>query len=256
MKKYVILLLIAFQLSAYAEQIPLGINTNKLFAWSIWENTNGVLKHYLYLNNSTQKEIKLVIRLKKYKNAGNEFEEVKTDKEIYKVFLPLNRLTKIDYPTNSDKLSFMEFFADGKSVGLLNFNMEEPQRSFVDNKYKFYTNAGTGKEKIGMWMRFVNLYDAHTDVSIMSNVKNGTDVYLVKIVNPAGSTVQLSTKLDSLQQFDKSILKFDQVNNLYTQKLQGDFGANKFVLFPMTIQLIQGGKVMNTITTNIAVFKE
>jgi hypothetical protein len=255
MKKYVILFLIIFQLKSFAGQIALGLTSNNVFTWSIWENDKGQLKHFLYLNNTAQKEVKIQIKLKKYKNAGNDFEEVKTDKEIYKVFLPPNRVTKIDYPINIDKMCFMDFFEDGKSIGLLSFNMEEPQRSFVDNRYKYYTNAGTSGAKIGAWMRIVNIYDPHTEVSIMSTIKNASDICFVKIMNAGGPVPQLSASLDSLQASDKSILKFDQVNNLYTVKLQGDFGKDKCVVFPVQIELIQNGK-KSDMNNKIAVFKE
>jgi hypothetical protein len=255
MKKYIFLLLIVFQLKSYAGQIAVGLTSNNVFTWSIWENDKGQLKHYLYLNNKTQKEVKIQIRLKKYKNAGSGFEEIKTDKEIHKVFLASNRVTKIDYPVNIDKLSFMEFFEDGKSIGLLSFNMEEPQRSFVDNKYKFYTNAGITGAKIGAWMRIINIYDPHTEVSIMSTIKNATDICYMKITSSTETAQPLSTQLDSLQASDKTILKFDQVNNLYTVKLQGDFGKEKHVVFPILIELIQNGK-KSDMSNKIAAFKE
>lgn len=256
MKKYIILLLISFQLKSFAGQIEVGLTSNNVFTWSIWENDKGQLKHFLYLNNKTQKEVKIQIKLKKFKNAaGGGFEEVKTDKEIHKVFLPSNRVTKIDYPLNSDKMSYMEFFEDGKSIGILSFNMEEPQRSFVDNKYRYYTNAGISGSKTGAWMRIVNVYDPHTEVSIMSTIKNATDVCFMKVINPQESSQPLATKLDSLQASDKSILKFDQVNNLYTVKLQGDFGKEKSVVFPVLIECVQNGKKMD-MSNKIAVFKE
>jgi hypothetical protein len=256
MKKYVILLLIIFQLKSFASQVPVGLTSNNVFTWSMWENDKGQLKHFLYLNNKSQKEVKIQIKLKKYKSVGTGFEEIKADKEIHKVFLPPNRITKIDYPINADKMSFMEFVEDGKSIGLLSFNMEEPQRSFVDNKYKYYTNAGTNGSKTGAWIRIVNVYDPHTELSIMSTIKNATDICFMKIVNSGGTATQLPAQLDSLQASDKSILKFDQVNNLYTVKLQGDFGKEKYVLFPVLIELLQNGKRSADMGNTIAVFKE
>lgn len=255
MKKYIILSLIIFQLQSYASQIALGLTSNNVFTWSIWENDKGQLKHFLYLNNKAQKEVKIQIKLKKYKNAGTGFEEIKADKEIHKVFLPPNRVTKIDYPVNIDKLCFMEFFEDGKSIGLLSFNMEEPQRSFVDNKYRFYTNAGISGAKVGAWMRIVNVYDPHTEVSIMSTIKSPADICFMKVNNSPELTPQPTMQLDSLQPFDKAILKFDQVNNLYTVKLQGDFGKEKSVVFPILIECVQSGK-KSDMSNKIAVFKE
>jgi hypothetical protein len=93
-------------------------------------------------------------------------------------------------------------------------------------------------------------------VSIMSTIKNATDICFMKIVNTGGPSTEFPAQLDSLQVSDKSILKFDQVNNLYTIKLQGDFGKEKYVLFPVLIELLQNGKRSADMSNAIAVFKE
>jgi hypothetical protein len=256
-KKYVLFLFILFAVKSFAGQIPLGLTSDNLFAWGVWENEKGVLKHYLYVYNKTKKEIKLQIKQKKFKPAGNDFEEVKVDKEIYKTALAPARITKLDYPANSDRMSYMNFLEDGKSIGIIPFNMDEPMRSFVDNKYKFYSNDVINQAKAGLWMRFVSVYDPQTEMSISSNLKNPNDAVYIKIINSGteeGKTDPL--KLDSLQQTDKSILKLDASVPVQTFKLKGEYAQSKFVIFPMYIQYMQNGKQAVALNSKIYIVKE
>jgi hypothetical protein len=107
MKKYFLILFSVFQIQVHASQIVVGLNTKNITVWNFWENNNGNLKHYLCLYNQTQKEIKIEVKLKKYKSVGTNFEEVKTNKTFYKVNLVAGQLMKLEYPTQSDKLDFM-----------------------------------------------------------------------------------------------------------------------------------------------------
>lgn len=257
MKKYILLLLVAFTIRSFGGQIPVGLTSDNIFAWGVWENDKGVLKHYLYVYNKTKKEIKLQIKQKKFKPSGNDFEEVKIDKEVYKTVLAPTRVTKLDYPASSDRMTYMNFFEDGKPVGVLAYNMEEPLRSFVDNKYKFYTNDGINQAKAGLWMRFVSINDPQTDMSISTNLKNPNEAVFIKIVNlKTEDEKKYLVKLDSLQQTDKTILKLDASAPVQTVKLQGDFSQNKFTLFPLSVQYVQNGKQVTAISSKIYLVKE
>lgn len=257
MKNYILLFLISVTVKTFAGQIPVGITSDNIFTWGVWENDKGVLKHYLYVYNKTKKEVKLQIKLKKYKPSGNDFEEVKMDKEIYKTVLAPTRVTKLDYPASSDRMSYMNFFEDGKSVGVIPFNMEEPLRSFVDNKYKYYSNDMINKVKAGLWMRFVSINDPLTEMTISTNLKNPNEAVFIKVINPKNEDEKkYQAKLDSLQQTDKTILKLDASTPAQTVKLQGDFGSNKFIIFPTSIQYVQNGKVVAGTDSKIYIVKE
>lgn len=257
MKKCLLLLLVVLTVRVFGGQIPVGLNSDNIHAWGVWENEKGVLKHYLYVYNKTKKEIKLQIKLKKYKPAGNDFEEVKMDKEIYKTALAPARVTKLDYPANSDRMCYMNFFEDGKSIGVIPFNMEEPLRSFVDNKYKYYSNDVINKLKAGLWMRFVSINDPLTDMSFSTNLKNPNEAVFVKIISLKGEDEsKYQAKLDSLQQADKTILKLDPSAPLQTIKLQGDLGGNKFIALPLIVQYMQNGKEVGRIFSKVYIIKE
>lgn len=61
-------------------------------------------------------------------------------------------------------------------------------------------------------------------------------------------------KLDSLQQTDKSIIKIDQLNYLYTFKLNKDFGKNNVLYFSIIIEYISRNKVKAAYIAEIPVF--
>ncbi len=253
MKNCFLILFLAFTIQLSAE-IPVGLTSNNIFTWSVWENDKGVLKHYLYIYNKTKKEIKLQIKLKKFKPNG---EEMNVDKEIYKTFLAPTRITKLDYPTTTDKLSYMNFFEDGKTVGVIAFNMEEPQRSFVDNKFRFYTNAGVNASKGSVWMRIESIYNVNSEIGFTTLIKNDTDVFLLKITDAnTGDANSYLGKLDSLKQTDATILKLEQAGNQKSGKLKGDLGAEKFTFIPIVIETVQNGKKAGEQIIQLPLFKE
>ena len=254
LKKYLILFLLAITIKIQAGSVPVGLTSDNIFAWSVWENDKGVLKHYLYVFNKTKKEIKLQIKLKKFKPAGKEFKEIKMDKEIYKTFLAPSRITKLDYPASSDRMSYMGFVEDGKPVGILSFNLEEPLRASMENKYKFYSNEGI-TSKLPFWIGFESIYDAKTEIKILNNSKN-TGALFVKFTKSPNEETLFKTKADSLQALDKSIQKLDQTAPNQTVRLQGNLGQDKFVFIPLTIVQMENGKVISAADNQIPVFKE
>lgn len=254
LKKCFVLFILVLTVKSYAGTIPVGLTTDNLFAWSVWENEKGVLKHYLYIFNKTKKELKLQIKLRKFKPAGTDFEEIKIDKEIYKTFLAPSRITKLDYPTTTDRMSFMGFVEDGKPVGLLAFNLEEPLRSAIENKYKFYSNDGI-TSKLPFWVGFESVYDPHTEIKILNNQKN-TNVLFVKFITPADNEILFRTKADSLQAVDKSILKMEPGATAQTVKLKGELGQEKFVFIPLMIVQMDNGKAGSSSGNRLPVFKE
>jgi hypothetical protein len=257
MKKYIILLLSVIVLKLNAGTIPVGISSENIFTWSVWENEKGVLKHYLYVFNKKSKEVKFQIKLKKYRPSGADFVEVKTDKEIYKTYLAPTRITKLDYPTTMDKMSFMEVFEDGKSIGLLSYNLDEPVRSFVDNKFKFYSNAGIDGSKENIWMRFESIFNPTTEVTFSSNLKNPDEVCFIKIINPKTEVVKTyQGVLDSLQGTDPSIIKLDKTSAIQSTKLESDLGQEKFILIPVLLQGKQSKKKTFQSAIQLPVYKE
>ncbi|MBK9482508.1 MAG: hypothetical protein IPO02_11120 [Bacteroidetes bacterium] len=61
-------------------------------------------------------------------------------------------------------------------------------------------------------------------------------------------------KLDSLQQTDKSIIKIDQLNYLYTFKLNKDFGKNNVLYFSIIIECISRNRGKKRETAEISDF--
>jgi len=47
MKKYIIILFSILQVQSHASQIAVGLRSDNIIAWNIWENNNGKLKNKL-----------------------------------------------------------------------------------------------------------------------------------------------------------------------------------------------------------------
>lgn len=257
MKKYFLILFSVFQIQTYANQIPIGLNTKNIISWNFWENNNGKLKHYLCLYNKTQKEIKIEIKLKKFKSVGANFEEVKTKKIFYKVNLVAGQLMKLEYPEQSDKLGFMEFLEEDLRIGLLSFNLEKPEPSFVQDKYKYYSNAGINGGATIFWMRLESIYHANTEIGIFFNLKNDNESFLIKIIDlNKNDGESYWTKLNTLQKTDSTIIKLDQLSPIYTFQLRKDFGEEKIVIFEIIAEHIEENKMVSAHNTRTPIFKQ
>lgn len=51
MKKVLFLLLLVLHTPAWGSQIVVGLRSDNLVSWSVWEPKGGTLKHYLLLYN-------------------------------------------------------------------------------------------------------------------------------------------------------------------------------------------------------------
>ncbi|HET6228159.1 MAG TPA: hypothetical protein VFF27_17900, partial [Bacteroidia bacterium] len=158
MKKYLSLLALVLIVKAHASTIGLGLNSTNIYAISVWENNKGQLKHYLYLYNKSDKHVKLVIKQKKFKWVGSVPEEIKApEKELYKTELAPGRITKFDYPLTPPAGNYMNFIENGKEVGLLDFNAAEPERTIVEEQYKYYFNNGISGGSTMFWFKFESI---------------------------------------------------------------------------------------------------
>jgi len=259
MKKYVSLLALFFVVvGAYAgEQLVMGLTSKNLYALGVWENNKGQLKHYIYIYSKSQKQVKLVINLKKYKgDVTTGFEEVKAgEKELYKTELAPGRITKLDYPPINLRLNFMEFVEDGKSIGLLDFNTSEPERVNVEEQYKFYINNGINGGKENFWIKLESISEYDKKMGISYSPKNPNEVYFIKVLNEGFEPKDYEGKLDSLKQTDKDILKFDPTTVKSESKLTGNFGPQKIVLVYFVVDIFENGKKKGSKTISVPMSK-
>ena len=201
----------------------------------------------------TQKEITLEIKLNRFKSVDSRF-KLTNSNTIYTKQITPNLITKIEYPKSSTDLDFMCFIEDGIDVGLINFNSKEPEKSFVDEQYTFYCNEVGNSANTLLWIRCESLSDPNTEVGVMIT-KNDADYLLVRFANDSKDDLKkYGGKLDSLQQTDKSIIKIDQLNYLYTFKLNKDFGKNNVLYFSIIIECISRNKVKAAYIAEIPVF--
>lgn len=259
MKKYLIVLFCIIQIQSYASQIAVGIFSKNVIAWNIWEYNKGKLKHYLYLFNQSNEKIKVEVKLKKFKSdGGTGFEEVKTNKVFFKVKLTSNQILKLSYPEKSDRLDFMEFFENDKRIGLLNFNSDKPNQSFINDKYKFYSNSSFNNGSGIFWIRFESVFSPITEVGIIAKLNpKDYDYYLIKLITRDKETDDGEsswTKLNKLQKSDESIIKLDKSANPYTFKLQRDFEQKKFISLIFIMEFVKDGKMQSAENGRIPIF--
>ena len=253
MKKYIFILIIISQIPCFASQIVVGLSSKNIIVKNIWERNSGELKHFLYVYNKTQKEINLEIKLNSFESNGTNF-HLADSHTIYTNQIAPNLITKFEYPQSSTNLDFMCFIEDGIDIGLLNFNAKEPEKSFVNDQYNFYSNEIDRSVEISLWLRYKSLSDPSSEVGVLS-IEKASDYLLLRFANDSKNDLKkYEGKLDSLQKTDKSIIKLDQSNNVYTFKLNKDFRKENVLYFYFIIESIARNKVKKDYLFEIPVF--
>ncbi|MBL7892176.1 MAG: hypothetical protein JNL63_06070 [Bacteroidia bacterium] len=125
----------------------------------------------------------------------------------------------------------MEYFENGRSIGILPFNSNKPDKSLIKKKYKFYSNSSINQGPGMLWIRFESIYNTKTQIGISANLQNTKKYFLIKIVADEKEGELFWTKLFTLQKSDTSIVKIDKSNKVYSFKLQRDFEQEKPVIF-------------------------
>jgi len=182
------------------------------------------------------------------------------DKTFYKVNLTANQLLKLAYPEIPKDKDLMNFFEDGKDIGLLNFNSDKPDKSFINDKYKFYSNSSMNAGPNFFWMRFESIYNTNSEIGITVKMRNENDYdyYLLKLItkDKEKDDGELSwTKLYSLQKSDESIIRLDKLSNPYTFQLQRDFGQKKVIEVVFIVEFIRNGKMQTAENGRVPIFK-
>lgn len=157
MRKYLFVLLLLTQLPARASQIVVGIWSKSLLAWDIWERDKQ-LTHHLLLRSAASQPVTVEIRLRRYRDVHDQLVLVPTGKVLYRGKLRPGQLTPLKYPKSGSENGYMEFFENGKRVGLLEINARKPAASLVHAGLRYYTNTSADAGPLGYWLGFESLY--------------------------------------------------------------------------------------------------
>lgn len=257
MKMYFLILFSLLQIQALGSQIVVGLRAKNTVIWHFWENKNGHLKHYLYLYNKTQSETVIDINLKRFKSIGSVFEVEKAQKIFDKVRISAGQFKKLAYPEEKGRLDFMNFFEDGNDIGLLHFDLEKPDKSFVQDKYRYYSHAGMNGASTLFWTRFESIETEDTEIGISADFKNPNETCLIKIIDSdpiEGESYW--TKLYSWQKSDPTIVELRQSNNLHTFHLRRSFGKESLLIFEIIVEYIENEKLGRANNARIPLFKK
>lgn len=162
MRKVLLLLFLLGQLPALASQVVVGLHSDKLISWGVWEREGTTLTHYLLLYNKSSQPLHLVIREWNSEAASSAHRAAGKLKILHRSKLPAQQVVRLPYPKTRAKAGFMEYFEDNASVGVLPSNTDRPDAAALRGEtYRYYTNEGanSGGLHCCYWLAF-NALDA------------------------------------------------------------------------------------------------
>ncbi|WP_426059516.1 hypothetical protein [Hymenobacter sp. B1770] len=215
MKILLLLLLLLLQLPANASQIVVGLRSDNLISWSVWEREGSSLKHYLLLYNKTPQELDIRALLKRFKSVSTNFEVVPTSRTLFHVPLAAHTLVRLRYPKHDTGLDFMEYFENGAGIGLLPFNNARPDAvALYGLQNRFYSNEGMNNGLAGYWLGLETIYSTPTQVQALIEPTNCSfgGYQLLKICATDEDAQHQAGKLDSLTGEDSSIRRLDSTH--------------------------------------------
>ena len=157
MRKELLLLLLVLHVPAWGSQIVVGLASDNLVSWSVWERKGNALKHYLLLYNKGPQQMEVKIKLRRFSSDGSQFTNVPTNQTFFHVAVGARQLVRLKYPKKQLGLDFMEYFENGQSIGLLPASTDRPGKAVLNNQYRFYTNQGANSGQMGYWLAFESI---------------------------------------------------------------------------------------------------
>ena len=158
MKKYLLLLLLLLPFSGRASQIVVGLRSDNIISWSVWERQGNSLKHYLLLYNRGAAGLAITVRLRRFSSDGSRFTEIATNKTLHRAYLAPHQLVRLKYPAKASAQGYAEYFENGKSVGLLPISVERPPADVLNSARPFFSNQGANSSGGSFWMVFESIY--------------------------------------------------------------------------------------------------
>ncbi|HEX8659576.1 MAG TPA: hypothetical protein VF690_18690 [Hymenobacter sp.] len=157
MRKAFILLLLVLHMPAWGSQIVVGLRSDNLISWSVWERNDNTLTHYLLLYNKGQQQVDVKIKLRRFATVGTNFKDVPTNRTFFHVSLPAHQLLRLKYPKKLLRSDYTEYFENDKSIDLLPATTDQPNKSVLTAPYRFYTNQGLDARYLGYWVAFESI---------------------------------------------------------------------------------------------------
>ena len=217
MKKYLLLLLL-LPFSGWASQIVVGLRSDNLISWSVWERQGNSLKHFLLLYNRGAAGLDITVKLLRFSSDGNQFTTIATNKTLHQAHLAPHQLVRLKYPAKESAHGYAEYFEDGKSVGLLPISVSRPPAAVLKSSRQFYSNQGANSGEGYFWMAFESIYSPPRQIEFTTahgffppNDMLKEEYLLVKFYPAFMALYPQSGTLDSLAaRADTTVFKFSQ----------------------------------------------
>ena len=219
MKKHLLLLLMLLPFSGRASQIVVGLRSDNIISWSVWERQGNSLKHYLLLYNRGIAGLDITVKLFRFSSDGSRFTTIATNKTLHRTYLAPHQLVRLKYPAKASAHDLAEYFENGKSVGVLPIAVDRPPAAVLNSSRNFYSNQGANSVEGSFWMAFKSIYSPPRQIEFTAahGFSPPSDMLkeeylLVKFYPAFMALYPKSGTLDSLAaRADTTVFKFSQV---------------------------------------------
>lgn len=227
MKKYLLALLLLGQLPTAASQIVVGLRSDNLISWDVWEREGATLQHYLLLYNKSAQPLNVTIREKRFRAVGTSFTASRTNRRLVSQKLVPRQWVRLHYPDSRAGLAFLEYFEHNVSIGLLPLNARRPDAAaLAGTAFRFYTNDAANAGELRYWLAFnaldttpaqLRLTMVATEFRDTTPFRRGEEAYgLVRLYLPTAPTPSQPGTLDSLftAGLDPAIARLDSAHQV------------------------------------------
>lgn len=256
-KLFLITLLFLTGLESYASQLVVGLTSENLVAWNIWEYKQGELKQYLLLCNQGEQKINMEIKEKRFSDNGISFRDISTDTTYFKLDLAPGKLVKLAYPQVKGKLVFMEFLENQKDIGIMEINLTRPPTAFVQKKFGYYSNEGINSGLLGYWVKLSSIYDLKAKISFgLDEQGRKYEVsQLIKVLKPGEQIPRDKMELSAEKATDKSILEVSKGKKEEIFRLTETTGNNGFIPVSLFANHLEKGRLLMSAFNEIGIFQ-
>ena len=167
MKKHLLLLLLLLlPFFGRASQIVVGLHSNNLISWNVWERQGNSLKHYLLLYNKGAAGLDVTVKLLRFSANGSQFIAMATNKTLHQAYLGPRQLVRLKYPAKASAHDLAEYFENGQRVGVLPISVGRPPAAVLNSSRPFYSNQGVNSGEGSFWMAFESIYSPPRQIEL------------------------------------------------------------------------------------------
>ena len=232
MKKYLLLLLL-LPFYGRASQIVVGLRSDNLVSWNLWERQGNSLKHYLLLYNQGAAGTDVTIKLLRFASNGSQFTRIATNKTLHRAYLAPHQLVRLKYPASKSAHDCAEYFENGQSVGVLPISVSRPPASVLKSYRQFYSNQGANSGESSFWMAFESIYTPSRQIEFTAahgfyppDAMLKEEYLLVKLYPAFKGAYPPSGTLDSLAaRADTTVFKFSDARRSAVLPVGAGLGA-------------------------------